>query len=137
MGSWIILSPEGKKLVGEIFPLGWIPIKSPFPTLVHLGDSEQTERAYLGLWRELSQAQRDGVLRILVERFAVSRDVIQTQFDKDGFFPLRERYVDGSGTDRPGLFIADWDGEDGLEEDEFSEDLDDVRDDAYEDSYDF
>jgi hypothetical protein len=99
---WIWLNEEGKKLYGEIFPTGEVPVLSMIPTVA--GIEGQAERVFLIFHEELSNEQIDKMLTLLSERFRAPKDVIRQEMLKNRI-PIREKYVSSSGTNHPGLFI--------------------------------
>jgi hypothetical protein len=99
---WVHLNDEGKKLYGEIFPNGEIPVLSMIPTVA--GIAGQAERVFLIFHEELTEEQIDKVLTLLSEKFQAPKHVIKQEMLKNRI-PLRAKYVSSSGTNHPGLFI--------------------------------
>lgn len=102
---WVHLNEKGKKLYGEVFPDGIVPVKVMFPQGATLGGKNKVQKVYKLDWSQLSDSQKDSLLELLSEKFGAPKKVIRAQFDKDGFIPLRDIYVSGAGTDQMGLFI--------------------------------
>ena len=99
---WIFLNEEGKKLYGDIFPDGQIPVLSMIPTLG--GIDGNPERVYLIFHEELSNEQIDQVLTLLSRKFGADKELIRHEMLKNRI-PLREKYVSSSSTNHLGLFI--------------------------------
>lgn len=102
---WVHLSEEGKKLYGEVFPDGIVPVKVMLPQGATLEGQSKVQTVYKVDWEQLSDTQKDSLLELLSEKFGAPKKAIKAQFDKDGFIPLRDKYVSGVGTDQIGLFI--------------------------------
>ena len=99
---WVWLNEEGKKLYGEVFPTGEVPVLSMISTLA--GIAGQAERVFLIFHEELTDEQIDKMLTLLSEKFQAPKHVIKKEMLKNRI-PLREKYVSSSGTNHPGLFI--------------------------------
>jgi len=99
---WIQLNEEGKKLYGEIFPTGEIPVLSMLPTVA--GIAGQAERVFLIYHEEMSNEQIDQMLTLLSRKFGADKELIRHEMLKNRI-PIREKYVSSSGTNHLGLFI--------------------------------
>lgn len=99
---WIWLNEEGKKLYGEIFPTGEIPVVSMVPTIG--GIEGNPERLYLIYHEELSDEQIEKMLTFLSEKFKAPKETIKEEMLKN-YIPIREKYVSSAGTNHLGLFI--------------------------------
>lgn len=102
---WCHLNKQGMKLFGAVFQDGIVPVKVMFAQGATLQGENGIQRVYNVDWGQLSKEQRNAILEILSRKFHTSKDIIRTQFEKDGFIPLRNKYVSGAGTDQMGLFI--------------------------------
>lgn len=103
---WVHLNEEGMKQFGSVFPKGIVPVKRPlFPQNATLEGQSGVQRVDEVDWQQLSNEQKESILDILARKFGAPKDVIRTQFEKDGFIPLREQFTSGAGTDQMGLFI--------------------------------
>jgi hypothetical protein len=99
---WIYLSDEGKKLYGEIFPNGEIPVLSMIPAIG--GIEGKPERLYLIYHEELSNEQIDQMLTLLSRKFGADKELIRHEMLQNRI-PIREKFVSSSGTNHLGLFI--------------------------------
>jgi len=99
---WAFLNDAGKKLYGEVFPDGMVPVVNMIPGFADVGD--HTERVYLIDYEELSEDQTAKMLQLLSQNFGVSEDAVRSELLKNRI-PLREKYTRGSGTNQLGLFI--------------------------------
>ena len=102
---WVHLNEEGKKLFGSVFSDGIVPVKVMLPQGATLQGQSGVQRVYKVDWQQLSDEQKHKLLEILANKFGADKKLIGQQFDKDGFIPLRSKYVSGSGTDQVGLFL--------------------------------
>lgn len=100
---WVHLNAEGKKIYGDIFKDGIVPVKAMLPVQAKLGG--RVTRMYKVDVKQLSSEQMDQLLELMTEKFHAPKDAIKGQIEKDGFIPLRENLTSGSGTDQLGLFI--------------------------------
>jgi hypothetical protein len=91
---WIYLNDEGKKLYGEVFPDGIVPVVSLLSSESH----------YLLYHEELTPEQIDKLLKLLAERFSTTKQDIKNQMLKDRI-PLRTSLTCGSGTNGYALFM--------------------------------
>ena len=91
---WVCLNDEGKRVWGDVFPDGKVPVCSMNfhdATLEGVGGKE---RVILVSWAALSSAQKDGVLAKISKRCGAPKDAILKDILKIGL-PLRERYTTG------------------------------------------
>jgi hypothetical protein len=102
--TWASLNAEGKAIWGDVFPDGEVPVQSIIAQAATLEGIAKTERVFLVDWKELNARQQDGVLEKLSKRSGAAKDVILKDILKIGL-PLREKYTDGCGTTRLGLFV--------------------------------
>jgi hypothetical protein len=99
---WIYLNDEGKKLYDSVFNGKDVPVISMIPTAASIAG--HSERVYLLYHEELSDVEIDLLLTLLSEKFSAPKEAIKQQMLKDRI-PIREKYVSGSGTNHPGLFM--------------------------------
>jgi len=99
---WIFLNEEGKKLYGDIFPDGQVPVLSMIPTWGSIEGN--AERLYLIYHEEMSNEQIDQMLTLLSRKFGADKELIRQEMLKN-CIPIREKYVSSAGTNHPGLFI--------------------------------
>lgn len=85
-----LLNDEGKKIWGEIFPDGNIPVVSP--QRHHAMLEGKRELVYLVAWNDLTPDQRSLILNHLAKKFKGSTQSVETQILKDGL-PLRASLV--------------------------------------------
>jgi len=102
--TWAYLNDEGKKLWGEIFPNGEVPIRSILTQEASLEGIKESERVFIVAWEELTDQQKTAILERLSKKSGASKEVIFRDIQKIGL-PLREKYTNGAGTTRPGLFF--------------------------------
>jgi hypothetical protein len=102
--TWACLNEEGKKVWGDIFPDGEIPVQSIIAQAATLEGIDKAERVFLVDWKELAPQQQEAVLEKLCKRSGASKNVILKDIQKIGL-PLREKYTDSCGTTRLELFF--------------------------------
>ena len=102
--TWAYLNAEGKAVWGDVFPDGEVPVQSIIAQPATLEGIDKTERVFLVDWKELTAQQQNAVLEKLSKRSGARKDVILKDVLKIGL-PLREKYTEGCGTSRLGLFI--------------------------------
>jgi hypothetical protein len=102
--TWAYLSADGKKLWGDVFPDGEVPIQSIIAQSATLEGIVGVERVFLVDWKELDAKQQNAVLEKISKLSGASKDTILKHVLKVGL-PLREKYTEGCGTSRMGLFI--------------------------------
>jgi len=90
---WVCLNAEGKRVWGDVFPDGKIPVASMTFRDMKLGS--KTERAVLVAWAVLSLEQKAAVLAKISERCGAPKDAILKDILKVGL-PLRESYTTGT-----------------------------------------
>ena len=101
--TWAFLNEEGKKLWGDVFPDGSVPVRSMLTEQAKL-EGAGTERVFLIDWAALTAEQQNAILEKLSKKFNAPKEAILDQVRKVGL-PLREKYTSGSGTRRMELFI--------------------------------
>ena len=102
--TWACLNAEGKAVWGDVFPNGEVPVQSIIAQHATLEGIDKPERVFLVNWKELTAQQQDAILDKISKRCGASKDVILKDILKVGL-PFREKYTDGCGTSRLGLFI--------------------------------
>ena len=101
--TWAYLNSEGKTVWGNVFQEGEVPIQSIIAQPATLEGINGTERVFLVDWKELNVQQQDAIIEKLSKRSGASKEVILKDVLKVGL-PLREKYTEGCGTSRLGLF---------------------------------
>ena len=102
---WAYLNDEGKKLWGEVFPDGTVPVLSMLPMYGPLGSPDTPPQHYFMVYiNELSDEQFEKIMDILTEKFKAPRSAMSKEFKEHGL-PLRQSLTNGSGTNHPGLFF--------------------------------
>ena len=102
--TWAYLNAEGKAVWGDIFPDGEVPVQSIIAQNATLEGIDKAERVFLVDWKELTAQQQDAVLEKISKRSGARKEVILKDVLKIGL-PLREKYTEGCGTSRLGLFV--------------------------------
>jgi len=101
--TWAYLNDEGKRLWGEIFPDGQVPVRSIITQRADLEGAGE-ERVYIVEWIELNPKQQDAILERLSKKSGAPKDLILKDILKIGL-PLREKYTNGAGTTRLELLL--------------------------------
>lgn len=89
---WATLNDEGKKVWGDVFPDGKVPVMSMSFHEAKVGPN--TKRVVLVSWNVLSKLQKYAVLTKISEKSGVSEEVILKDIEKIGL-PLRESLTTG------------------------------------------
>ena len=92
---WACLNDEGKKVWGDIFPDGKIPVTSIFFQETKLGPGCKRERVVLVAWNLLSKEKKDAILTKISERSGTPKDQILNDILRIGL-PLRESLTTGT-----------------------------------------
>ena len=90
---WAHLSDEGKKVWGDVFPDGNIPVCSFNFQEADL-EGAGTERVILVNWTSLSKEQKDAILTKISQKSGAPKETILKDILKIGL-PLRKRYTTG------------------------------------------
>ena len=85
------LTEEGEKELGNIFPAG-VPCKSQTPIKADLGDEGETE-VYLVDWEKLDHLQKDMIVMYVAQKSGAREGVVRQEFEDDGCFPIRAKYL--------------------------------------------
>ena len=101
--TWACLNPEGKAVLGDVFPDGEVPIQSIIPQPANLEGVDGIEKVFLVDWKELTAQQQDAILEKISKKFGASKEAILKDILKVGL-PLREKLTEGGGTIRLELF---------------------------------
>ena len=99
---WAFLNSEGKRVFGDVFPDGLVPVVSLVPGVAVIGGVE--ERIYLVFHEEMSEDQLSGFVKLLAAKFGATEVAVMAQMLRVRI-PLREKYTDGAATDGLPLFI--------------------------------
>jgi predicted Fe-S protein YdhL (DUF1289 family) len=91
---WVCLNDEGKRVWGDVFPDGKVPVCSMNFHNASLEGAGGKERVILVNWWGLSDVQRDAVLAKLSQRTGAPIVEILQDIMEVGL-PLRERYTTG------------------------------------------
>jgi hypothetical protein len=101
---WAYLNDEGKKLWGDVFPKGIVPVRVMFPRTATLEGQDKEMSVFMINHEELTPEQIDLILTKLSNKFHAPKDLIKKDMLKSGL-PLRRELTNGSGTDQMGLFL--------------------------------
>jgi hypothetical protein len=101
---WAYLNDEGKKLWGDVFPTGTVPVMVMIPQSATLEGQEQVMSVFLINEEELAPEQIDLILTKLSTKFHAPKEEIKKEMLKS-HIPLRRELTNGSGTDQMGLFL--------------------------------
>jgi hypothetical protein len=88
------LNDEGKKIWGNIFPDGLVPVLFPVPQWAYLEPGKE-EKVYMVAWDLLSPVQRGQIINLLAEKFQAPASAVEKQILTKGM-PLRASLVNGS-----------------------------------------
>lgn len=102
--TWAYLNDEGKRIWGDLFPSGQVPVRSVIAQPADLEGIKKPERVFLVEWKDLTEQQKDGILTKLSKKSGAPKDVILKDILKIGV-PLRVKYTNGAGTRRLGLLL--------------------------------
>jgi len=81
MAHWVYLNEEGKKLYGEVFPNGKLPVISMLPQWAKLGGTETPSQIYLVKVSELSSEQFSKIVDIVIIRTKLGVPIGQMNSD--------------------------------------------------------
>ncbi|MDH5462496.1 MAG: hypothetical protein OEX09_09795 [Candidatus Bathyarchaeota archaeon] len=101
--TWAYLNDKGKRIWGDIFPSGEVPVRSIITQGAKL-EGVGEERVFILEWSELTPQQQEAILERLSKKSGASKDFIIKDILKIGL-PLRQKYTNGAGTTRLGLFL--------------------------------
>ena len=101
--TWARLNPEGKRIWGNIFPDGLVPVQNIATQHTRLEGIKDIESVFTIDWIELTKAQQQDILENLSERTGTTKEAIVKEILKAGL-PLRRRYTVSCGTNRMQFF---------------------------------
>jgi hypothetical protein len=101
---WAYLNDEGKKLWGDVFPNGIVPVVVFLPQNATLADSKEVKTVYLIDHKQLTPEQSDLIFTKLSTKFKAPKEAIKVELVQN-HLPLRAELTNGSGTNNMGLFI--------------------------------
>ena len=101
---WAYLNEEGKKLYGEIYPDGEVPVLSMIPGWQKLEGISEPQQCYMVYLDELTDEQFEKTVDIFHQKSGVPKDIIRKEIREIGL-PLRVKYVSGAGTNHPGFLL--------------------------------
>ncbi len=91
---WVCLNDEGKRVWGDVFPDGKVPVTSMGFQDADLEGKPASERVILVNWRLLSKVQQDAVLAKISDRSGAAKEAILADVLRIGL-PLRKSYTTG------------------------------------------
>ena len=95
--TWVRLNVEGKRLWGDVFPDGIVPVQSIATQRAKLEGVKDAESVFTVNWKELNTEQQQAILEKLSEQSGATKDEILKDILKVGL-PLRRRYTINCGT---------------------------------------
>jgi hypothetical protein len=101
--TWARLNPEGKRVWGNIFPNGIVPVQTIATQQARLEGIRDVESVFTVDWKELAIEQQQAILEKLSEQTGATKETILKEILKVGL-PLRRRYTVSCGTNRMELF---------------------------------
>jgi len=97
------LNLEGKRVWGDVFPDGVVPVQSIATQRAKLEGVRDAESVFTVNWKELATRQQQAILEKLSEQTGATKEAILKEILKVGL-PIRRRYTAGCGTNRMELF---------------------------------
>ena len=101
---WAYLNDEGKRLWGDVFPNGIVPVMVMIPQSASLEGQDKIMSVFLINEKELTPEQIDLILTKLATKFNAPKEEIRKDMLKS-HIPLRRELTNGSGTNQMGLFL--------------------------------
>lgn len=101
--SWVSLNKEGKRLWGDVFPDGRVPVCAIDFQKAEL-EGAGTEEVIMVNWTALTGQRQEAILVKIGKRSGARREWIIADIRKKGL-PLRKRYTDGCVAMDPRFFI--------------------------------
>jgi hypothetical protein len=101
--TWVRLNVEGKRVWGDVFPNGIVPVQSMATQHAKLEGMKDAESVFTVNWKELTTEQQQLILEKLSEQTGATKEAILKDILKVGL-PLRRRYTASCGTNRTELF---------------------------------
>ena len=97
--TWARLNVEGRRVWGEVFPGGIVPVQSIATQYAKLEGIKDAESVFTVNWKELTTEQQQAILEKLSEQTGATKEAILKDILKVGL-PLRRRYIVSCGTKR-------------------------------------
>jgi acyl-CoA reductase-like NAD-dependent aldehyde dehydrogenase len=97
--TWARLNIEGKRVWGDVFPDGIVPVQSIATQKASLEGIKDAESVFTVNWKALTTEQQQAILEKLSEQTSATKDEILKDILKVGL-PLRRRYTVNCGTTR-------------------------------------
>lgn len=101
--TWARLNMEGRRIWGDVFPDGIVPVQSIATQYAKLEGIKDAESVFTVNWKELTPEQQQAILEKLSEQTGATKEAILKDILKVGL-PLRRRYIVSCGTNRMELF---------------------------------
>ena len=95
--TWARLNLEGKRVWGDVFPDGIVPVQSIATQHAKLEGIKDAESVFTVNWKELTTEQQLAIIEKLSEQSGKTKDEILKDILKAGL-PLRRRYTFNCGT---------------------------------------
>ena len=95
--TWVRLNVEGKRLWGDVFPDGIVPVQSIATQHAKLEGIKDAESVFTVNWKELTTEQQQTLIEKLSEQSGAAKDQILKDILKAGL-PLRRRHTFNCGT---------------------------------------
>ena len=101
--TWARLNVEGKRVWGDVFPNGIVPVQSIATQHAKLEGTKDAESVFTVNWKELATEQQQDILEKLSEQTGATKEAILKDILKVGL-PLRRGHVISCGTSRMDFF---------------------------------
>ena len=95
--TWARLNVEGKRVWGDVFPDGKVPVQNIATQHAKLEGIKDAESVFTVNWKALTAEQQLTILEKLSEQSGAAKDEILKDILKAGL-PLRRRYTFNCGT---------------------------------------
>jgi len=87
------LTAAGEKEVGHIFTTGYVPLTQYTPVYANLRGLGKS-LVFLVDWNGLTEEEQEQCLFYISEKnMGVSPDVIRSDIEADGYFPIQHKYI--------------------------------------------
>ena len=97
--TWARLNVEGKRVWGDVFPNGIVPVQNIATQKASLEGIKDAESVFTVNWKALTTEQQLTIIEKLSEQSGATKDEILKDILKVGL-PLRRRYTVNCGTTR-------------------------------------
>jgi len=97
--TWVRLNVEGKRLWGDAFPDGIVPVQNIATQHAKLEGIKDAESVFTVNWKALTTEQQQTIIEKLSEQSGATKDEILKDILKVGF-PLRRKYTVNFGITR-------------------------------------